>query len=93
MRLPALVASVILIVYPSTAALAQSARATSSDGKHSAVAAFDQGQAAQQRGDLNSAVRFYSAAITADPSLYQAFYQRATALLGLGREPEAESDF
>lgn len=93
MRLLALVASVILLVFPSRGAFAQSARATSADGKHSAAAAaFDEGQNAQQRGDLNSAVRFYTTAIVADPSLFQAYYQRASALIGLGREAEAEAD-
>jgi tetratricopeptide (TPR) repeat protein len=70
----------------------QSTRATSDGGKHSAAAAFDQGQNAQQRGDLNSAVKFYTAAIAADASLFQAYYQRATALVGLGREAEAQAD-
>ncbi|MEK6324890.1 MAG: tetratricopeptide repeat protein [Acidobacteriota bacterium] len=92
MRLLAFVASVILLVFPSRVAFAQSARATSADSKHSAAAAFDQGQTAQQRGDLNSAVKFYSTAIVADPALFQAYYQRATALIGLGREAEAEAD-
>ncbi|HSQ20135.1 MAG TPA: hypothetical protein VLR92_07140, partial [Blastocatellia bacterium] len=68
--------------------MGQTARATSDGNKHSAAAAFDEGQNAQQRGDLNSAVRFYTAAITSDASLFQAYYQRATALLGLGREAE-----
>ncbi|MEK6408609.1 MAG: tetratricopeptide repeat protein [Acidobacteriota bacterium] len=92
MRLLAVAASVILVAFPSRVAFAQSPRATSADSKHSAAAAFDEGQNAQQRGDLNSAVRFYTTAIVAEPSLFQAYYQRATALLKLGREPEAETD-
>ncbi len=71
---------------------AQTNHTISTDVKQSAAAAFEEGQSAQQRGDLNSAVRFYTKAIAADQSLFQAYYQRATALLGLGREGEAEAD-
>ncbi len=92
MRFPALLALVTLLGFGSLVALGQSARATADGNKHNAVAAFDEGQNAQQRGDLNSAVKFYTTAITADASLYQAYYQRATALLGLGRDTEAQAD-
>jgi tetratricopeptide (TPR) repeat protein len=92
MRLLACVAFVLLFAFPSRVAFAQAARATSADGKHSAAAAFDEGQSAQQRGDLTSAVKFYTTAIGVDPTLFQAYYQRATALIGLGRETEAEAD-
>ena len=65
MRLPVLLASIILVILPLGSVSAQSTRATSDGGKHSAVAAFEEGQNAQQRGDLNSAVRFYTTAISA----------------------------
>jgi tetratricopeptide (TPR) repeat protein len=67
----------------------QSSRPSS---QHDAVTAFEEGQNAQQRGDLDGAVRHYTRAISADTSLYQAFYQRATAYMGLGRESEALAD-
>ncbi len=92
MRLLVFLASIILLLLPLRVVSGQSARATSDGAKHSATAAFDQGQNAQQRGDLNSAVKFYTTAIAADASLFQAYYQRATALLGLGREAEAQAD-
>jgi tetratricopeptide (TPR) repeat protein len=92
MRLLVFLASIILLLLPLRVVSGQSTRATSDGGKHSAAAAFDQGQNAQQRGDLNSAVKFYTAAIAADASLFQAYYQRATALVGLGREAEAQAD-
>src|SRR5207247_7589886 len=87
-RLMALVVFLLLFAFPSHVTFAQAAQATSADGKHSAAAAFDEGQSAQQRGDLTSAVKFYTTAIVADPALFQAYYQRATALIGLGRETE-----
>jgi tetratricopeptide (TPR) repeat protein len=92
MRFFALVVALILLLLPSRVASAQSSRAAITDNKRSAAAAFDEGQSAQKRGDLNSAVKLYTAAIASDPSLFQAYYQRATALLGLGRESEAEAD-
>jgi tetratricopeptide (TPR) repeat protein len=92
MRLLVFQAFIILLFLTAQVVSGQSARATSDGGKHSAAAAFEQGQNAQQRGDLNSAVRFYTTAIAADASLFQAYYQRAIALLGLGREAEAQAD-
>ncbi len=91
MRLPVFLASMILLVLSSPVVSAQ-APATPDGGKHSAAAAFDEGQSAQERGDLNSAVKFYTTAIASDGSLFQAYYQRANALLGLGREAEAQAD-
>jgi tetratricopeptide (TPR) repeat protein len=85
-------APIILVLVFSQSGAAQSVGAAGRDSKQAAAAAFEEGQTAQQRGDLNAAVRFYTTAITADGSLYQAYYQRATALLGLGREKEAEAD-
>lgn len=90
MRLLAFFAPLILLSLPPVSA--QTNHTISADVKQSAVAAFEEGQNAQQRGDLNSAVRLYTKAIAADASLFQAYYQRATALLGLGREGEAEAD-
>lgn len=92
MRLAIFFASIILLVLPWRVVSGQSSRAVSDGGKHSAVAAFEEGQNAQQRGDLNTAVKFYTAAIAADGSLFQAYYQRATALVGLNREADAQID-
>src|ERR1043165_1539106 len=62
------------------------------EDQRAAAAAFEEGQNAQQRGDHSAAVRYYSNAITAAPSLYQPYYQRATALIALARDKEAEAD-
>lgn len=82
----------LVILLISSQVSAQSNRAAILDTKQQAAAAFEDGQNAQQRGDLNSAVKFYTNAISIDGSLYQAYYQRATALAALGREKEAEAD-
>jgi tetratricopeptide (TPR) repeat protein len=63
-----------------------------SDSKRRATALFEEGQNAHERGDLNLAVSLYSGALAADPSLFQAYYQRAVALAALGRSQEAEAD-
>lgn len=87
---PLILIAFLLLLSP--CALAQANRANAVDTKQSAAAAFEQGQNAQQRGELDSAVRFYTSAITSDPTLFQAHYQRATALIALGRDKEAEAD-
>ncbi|MBI3653019.1 MAG: tetratricopeptide repeat protein [Acidobacteria bacterium] len=71
---------------------AQMRRAPAGNQPQSAAAAFEEGQSAQEKGDLKNAIRFYTAAINAEPKLFQAWYQRATAYLGLGRDREAEQD-
>ena len=92
MRLSIPPAIFILLSLIPTSALAQPPRANSVGVKQSAATAFEEGQNAQQRGDLNSAVRSYSTAIASDPTLFQAYYQRATALVALGKGAEAETD-
>lgn len=63
-----------------------------SDSKRRAATLFEEGQNAHERGDLNLAVSLYTGALAADPSLFQAYYQRAMALAALGRSEEAEAD-
>lgn len=81
-----------LLILNSLVVFGQTSRSNSIDLRQNAAAAFEEGQSAQQRGELNLAVKLYSKAITADSSLFQAYYQRATALIALGRESEAEAD-
>jgi tetratricopeptide (TPR) repeat protein len=86
-----LLISVLLAFAP--LALAEPQAAHGAQSKQSAAAAFEEGQNAQERGDLSLAVKLYSNAIAAEPLLFQAYYQRAVALADLGRNAEAESDF
>ncbi|HYP25699.1 MAG TPA: tetratricopeptide repeat protein [Blastocatellia bacterium] len=87
---------IILLALFSLAAFASSSAqgpaGRQGDVKQAAVAAFEQGQNAQERGDSNTAIRYYTQAITSDPALFQAYYQRAVALISLNRDAEAESD-
>ncbi|HSE97971.1 MAG TPA: tetratricopeptide repeat protein [Blastocatellia bacterium] len=86
MRLPGSSLPIIILLSVNFLAAAQS-------NQQSAVSAFEDGQNAQERGDLQSAIRFYTAAINGEPSLFQAYYQRGVALASLGRAAEAEKDF
>jgi tetratricopeptide (TPR) repeat protein len=67
--------------------------AAAQSNRNSAAAAFEEGQNAQERGDLQSAIRLYTTAINAEPALFQAYYQRGVALFASGRAAEAERDF
>ncbi|HEX8772978.1 MAG TPA: tetratricopeptide repeat protein [Pyrinomonadaceae bacterium] len=57
------------------------------------VKLFDKGQDAHQKGNLELALEFYEEAIKVRPEFPEAEYQRAVALVALGRLPEAEKSF
>jgi tetratricopeptide (TPR) repeat protein len=90
MRLFIIIVCICLLSILTTSA--QTRRVPAGNSPQSAAQAFEEGQGAQERGDFNSAVRLYSEAVNADPSLFQAYYQRAMAYLALGRDREAEAD-
>jgi tetratricopeptide (TPR) repeat protein len=71
---------------------AQSDTTPVADAKQQAVNLFEQGQNAQEKGNLNTAIRLYTRAVSADPSLYQAYYQRAVSLIGLEQVDDAQAD-
>jgi tetratricopeptide (TPR) repeat protein len=54
---------------------------------------FNQGQDAHEKGDLQTAIKFYDEALKIIPEFPEAEYQRATALLSLNRADEAEKGF
>ena len=63
------------------------------DSQQAAVAQFEQGQNAQEKGDAEGALKFYAKAIELQPDFPEAEYQRGAALEQLGRKPEAEKAF
>ncbi|HET9531734.1 MAG TPA: tetratricopeptide repeat protein [Blastocatellia bacterium] len=83
---------IIILLSVNTLAAKQAGR-SGPVSQQSAASAFEDGQNAQERGDLQSAIRFYTTAINIDPSLFQAYYQRGVALAALGRAADAEKDF
>lgn len=57
------------------------------------VKIFNQGQDAHEKGDLQTAIKFYDEALKIIPEFPEAEYQRAAALLSLNRTDEAEKGF
>src|SRR5262249_39965785 len=86
------VAAVLFATLAAAGLYGQSNNGGGEDPKQRAAALFDKGQTEQAHGNLNNAVRRYTEAISSDPSLYQAYYQRAIALMGLGEMDEAQKD-
>ena len=57
------------------------------------VKLFYQGQEAHEKGELQTALKFYDEAIKIIPEFPEAEYQRGTALLSLGKKDDAEKAF
>lgn len=58
-----------------------------------AIALFNQGQEAHEKGSLDAAVDLYEKALQLVPEFPEAEYQRGHALLGIGRKDDAEKAF
>ena len=58
-----------------------------------AVAVFNQGQDAHEKGDLKSAIEFYKKALNIIPEFPEAEYQLGIAFLALNQTIDAESAF
>ncbi len=63
------------------------------DETDEAVKIFNQAQEAHEKGDLQSALKFYDEAIKLLPEFPEAEYQRGNALLSSGKTEEAEKAF
>lgn len=63
------------------------------DGSEEAVAAFNAGQEAHEKGDLLGAIRQYEKALEIFPEFPEAELQRGSAFLSLGKIDEAERSF
>lgn len=87
-QLAALLAALIFVCAGVTTARAQS-EDTFGDSPDP-VKLFERGQNAHARGDLLKALEFYDEAIKVRPEFSEAEFQRANALIGLSRFPEAE---
>lgn len=58
-----------------------------------AVKYFNQAQEAHEKGDLQTALNFYDAALKIFPDFPEAEYQRGNAFLSLGKTDDAEKSF
>lgn len=67
--------------------------AQADDETNNPLTLFNQGQDAHEKGDLNTALKFYDEAIKLAPEFPEAEYQRGNALQSLGKIAEAEKAF
>lgn len=63
------------------------------DDSGEAVALFNKGQDAHEKGDFETAIKFYDEALKLIPEFPEAEYQKATAFLSLKKTDEAEKSF
>ena len=94
-RVPTLLAAAVAIVLLSSSV----PEARAQDGEEpagppvDAVELFNKGQDAHEKGQLTEAIGLYEKAIAAVVEFPEAEFQRANALLSLGRKDEAEKGF
>lgn len=66
---------------------------TEEDVSGEAVALFNKGQDAHEKGDFETAIKFYDDALKIIPEFPEAEYQKGTAFLSLKKNDEAEKSF
>lgn len=84
-----LILTVFFLLFSATLGFAQEDE-DEDDTQTQAIAIFNQGQEAHEKGDLNNAVKLYDEAIKIVPEFPEAEYQKANAFLQLGKTIEAE---
>ncbi|HEX8286930.1 MAG TPA: tetratricopeptide repeat protein [Pyrinomonadaceae bacterium] len=84
----ALIFAVLLFVFP-PASPAQEDEAE----QENPVAIFNRGQEAHEKGDFQTAIKFYEQALKIIPEFPEAEYQRGNALMSLGKADEAEKAY
>jgi tetratricopeptide (TPR) repeat protein len=73
--------------------VASAAHAQTDDASAMAVALFQKGQDAHEKGDLNSAIDFYTKALELLPEFPEAELQRGNAFMSLGKFADAERSY
>jgi tetratricopeptide (TPR) repeat protein len=86
-----ILASVVVLLFASLAL--QLVRGQDGDGEAEAVAFFNKGQDAHEKGDLKAAIELYEKALKVIPDFPEAELQRGNAFVTLGRLDEAEKAF
>ena len=85
--------SFLLLTALAFGSLTVNAQEDDEDNSGEAVALFNQGQDAHEKGDLGAALKFYDEALKIIPEFPEAEYQRGTAFLSLKKYDEAEKAF
>ena len=93
MRYAEAVLSALLVVVLLFAAAAAVPAQDEEDRSGEAIALFNQGQDAHEKGDLKGAIALYDKAIAIIPEFPEAQYQRGAAFIALGQLDDAESAF
>lgn len=83
----------ILTVFFAVLLLFPNAFAQAETEAKDAVQIFNQGQDAHEKGDYETALKFYDEALQAAPDFPEAEFQRGNALVSLNRTAEAEKAF
>ncbi len=80
-----------LLSAPLSMAAPQPMPAASTGGKVSQLARFNEGVAAQKKGDWEAAARLFREVVSKEPSIVEGWSGLGNALLRLGKLPEADS--
>lgn len=80
----------LMLIFIASGAFAQE---DTEDNSGEAVALFNQGQDAHEKGDLTAALKFYDEALKIIPEFPEAEYQRGAAFLSMKKYDEAEKAF
>ena len=92
-RFPGFFLSIICLSLTALVFVPAAASAQTNDKTQQAIAFFNQGQDAHEKGDLAAAIGFYEKALESYPEFPEAELQRGNALLSLKRKDEAEKAF
>src|SRR4051794_1777457 len=90
-RQPAMAALVVVLSFVSFSAVL--VQAQDEDRTAEAIALFNKGQDAHEKGDLTEAIRLYDQALAIIPEFPEAELQRGNAFLSLSRVNDAEKAF
>ena len=83
----------LLLLFVLLPCLCSDAVAQDDSKEGEAIALFNKGQDAHEKGELKTAIEFYEKAIKIIPEFPEAELQRGSALLLLGNVPEAENAY
>lgn len=86
-------AAILVAAFGGIGVSAQNEDEPGDDPAKDAIAFFNKGQEAHEKGDLKEALDLYAKAIELIPEFPEAELQRGNALLSLGRNTEAETAF
>lgn len=85
--------SLLILIFTAIISLNNFALSQSEEAEKDPVELFNKGQDAHEKGDFNSALKFYEEALKVAPEFPEAEFQKGSALQSLGRDAEAEKSY